>query len=442
LNQQLAAPVGQTNPQRLAWGVLLISFAIFCSICVVIIIGVDYFLFQSSTPLTPQLSLGRGSVGIIDRANPIEQVGRNTMILTPGMVLSTDPQSQSTVGFLDTDNILVARVTLSNNSSMTLRRATYPRFDWSRAQPVIDLVDVAGSVNVDVLTLDSVLVNIATRANAVVKLQGQGQYSLTSNSAQLSVFNFGGQAVVIAPGAQTGHLISANSRGIVNYETNEFVQKPGFVDLLADGSFSQAMQGVDTTRVWICGNDPGDNPPGEHQFIESDGMRVLRFIRADDATSHGRTSCVQSFGQAGMDARSGDFNYLVFRATFNIVYHSLDACGIDGSECPLMLRMDYLDADGEAQKWFHGFYAREAGAQSGYPLRCATCVQDHEQINPNAWYTYESPNLFSLFEEPPASIVAVWFYASGHQFDVRVRDVDLLAGRLDIGETPPEQPGA
>ena len=52
-------------------------------------------------------------------------------------------------------------------------------------------------------------------------------------------------------------------------------------------------------------------------------------------------------------------------------------------------------------------------------------------MNAQSWYTYDSGNLLSLFPGEPErqirSIVGVWFYASGHEYDVQVSEVSLLA---------------
>jgi hypothetical protein len=119
----------------------------------------------------------------------------------------------------------------------------------------------------------------------------------------------------------------------------------------------------------------------------------------------------------------------VLRATFNIQYQSLAVCGQKGSECPLMLQIDYRDENGVGQRWFHGFYAAE-NEQLNYPLSCDSCASEHEHVNEKVWYTYDSGNLFNLFPpgKRPVAISNVQFYASGHQYDVYVGEVALLGG--------------
>lgn len=446
-NAHATAP--RIDPNRLAWGVLLLAFAIFCVIFVFVIVGVDFFLFQSTVPMTVTLNVGRGSVAIGDLGSD-DLVGRNGASLTKGMVISTDPQSQGTIRFKDDADHLVASITLQRSASLTLLEAAKPRFEWSRTEDEITLDNVVGKVDIDIPVPANKRIRISaqTPGHAIVNFEGSGSYSIEAASEQLRVFNRNGSANIIAPDLQAGRDIPVDGAGIVNYADNSVELHPGYVDLLADTKFEMARGGdvvAAAEKVWVCGNDPGDNPTGLQDLAMIDGVQALRFVRDGGATTHGRTSCVQSFGQNGINVSSDSYNYLGLRATFYIDYQSLAACGTDGSECPLMLRMDYIDADGKAQKWFHGFYARE---EDNYPLRCATCPQDHDRINEKAWYTYESPNFLTFFKPEagniggndltPRTIVALWFYASGHQYDVWVSEMALVAAQVESETAPPE----
>lgn len=434
----------QLDPYRLAWGVLLAAFAVFCTIAIIAIVGINYFLFQSSVPIKSRLSLGRGTVGIMELANSIEQVGRSGDTLLTGTVISTDPQSQGTIQFLDpqTEDRLVALVTLHNGSVLTLRQATRPRFEWSQTRHLIELVNVSGRLSITVPPIPGreVMVNIETGAGAIVNLEGEGRYMINASGDQLSVINREGKATLISPDLRQGHIIPVGRQGIIRYEGNTVAQKAGYTNLVKDSSFQTLNGGQLELQAWVCGNDPSDNPAGQYEFVDMNGLLALRFVRGDNATTHGRTSCVQSFGQGGVDITAANYNYLGVRAVLNIESQSLNVCGSDGSECPLMLRMDYIDNTGKGQRWFHGFYAREADPQSNFRQRCASCVQDHDLINQGAWYTYESPNLLTLLEEtPPVSIVSIWFYASGHQWDVRIGEVSLIGAHMDtIVDVPAE----
>jgi hypothetical protein len=157
-------------------------------------------------------------------------------------------------------------------------------------------------------------------------------------------------------------------------------------------------------------------------------------LREEGAQSHGKTGCRQEFGTSGRDVRA--FTYLELQTTFLINYQSLSDCGVDGSECPVMLLLDYVDVNGIAHQWLQGFYYRH-DAQIQYPATCITCgqvYQPHRLIREQVWYTFETGNLFDLLSptERPASISRFEFYASGHQYDVFVSEVLLLAGQAEV----------
>ncbi|HEX2908886.1 MAG TPA: hypothetical protein VHO69_18585, partial [Phototrophicaceae bacterium] len=212
-----------------------------------------------------------------------------------------------------------------------------------------------------------------------------------------------------------------------------------YVNLLENSTFQDTMiqEANDTgglqliTKVWGCASRQDNLPRGLWKTEEVDGRVVLRLIRSDNAISHGETRCLAFLGQTGRDV--SDYDYLEMRASFDISYQSLSGCGWDGSECPLMLQMDYIDQNNELQTWRHGFYY--AQPQADYPASCNTCRQEHDRVNEKAWYTYTSGNLKALLgpKQIPRTILNVQFYASGHQYDVAIGEVSLLAGQL-VGE--------
>lgn len=432
-DQVLVPPTASSRiePQRLAWGVLLIAFAIFCVVCVLTGIGVNYFLFQSSMPMEAVLSVGRGTVGITSEAAGDRYVRNTRTSLLHNSEVSTDPASQAVISFLDTlaGNRVVATVTVKNNSSVSLRSAARPRFEWSATGYTISLHDAIGQFDVQVAqdVERPILLSIRTRLNTVIDLDGSGSYVIDASDARTRLFNRTGSAKMILPALRRGLVIPPNSQGIVYKDAGDIELAPGYIELLQNSDFRALNQ--DTTQQllagWVCSNDPNDNPRGSYRSQLVEGVMTLRLERFENATSHGRTSCLQSFGQ-GLDLRG--YDNLVLRARFVIHYQSLNACGIDGSECPLMLRMDYADVTGKPQIWYHGFYAVN-NPELRFPMRCDSCPQEHEFINPGIWYTYDSGDLMTLFPDyrRPASLINLWFYASGHQFDVQVSEVSLVA---------------
>jgi hypothetical protein len=116
---------------------------------------------------------------------------------------------------------------------------------------------------------------------------------------------------------------------------------------------------------------------------------------------------------------------------FRIIDQSLNVCGSLGSECPLTIRIDYQDADGNNQVWWQGFYAKGAGVVDG-PDVCETCPSPrfvHQKAVADQVISYR----FNLIEDlklqaflPPRQINSISLLFSGHSFETEVLRVDLL----------------
>ena len=446
----------QANPQILAWTILLLAFALFCLLFASLLVTAEHFLFQSSRPMEVILNVGRGTVSLSDIANPAEQVGINGSAIPDGAIVRTDPQSQGTIIFIDGEEgkeRLLATLTLQRNSRVTLLGAQSPRFPWSRRGHEIALQDVIGEMNLTIFDFSGqdIRVHGKTPGRAWLQVSGPGTYTLEGASEELRLFNHDGQARLESADGLQNRVVPPGAQGAVHYAPPLVEIRPGYMNLLKDESFAQLQGGASTSEsaVWTCDHGPSDSPPGAHEILNVFGLNTLRFLRDGGETSHGGNFCVQQFGQRGLDLNELDLDYLSIRASFFVEYASLGSCGTLGSECPLMLRMDYLNQEylesqlgrqpgetgvravppgGDAIKWRHGFFTH---TREDWPMRCDTCIQDHELIHEKSWYVYESPNLLTLFspDPPPEIIVGVWVYASGHEYDVRVRDVALLAKR-------------
>lgn len=178
-------------------------------------------------------------------------------------------------------------------------------------------------------------------------------------------------------------------------------------------------------------------PQGRTFALLQDGHETLRLVRGEDADQNGQTYCHQGPESGRVWHDISQYNSLVLRTTFNIASQSLAACGTteEATECPFMIVIYYLDANGERRELVFGFYARLDDTRQ-LKNRCPACHQDHIFVHPGSWYTYESGNLLDLpLPSPPSAISQIKFYASGHQYDVRVSEVSLLVSST----TPPAE---
>lgn len=441
-----AVPTPRQGTGRVAWMVLLGAFLVFCFICIGTLVGVNYFVFQSTVPMQTVLDVSRGTAGYVENDPLVEIVVREQRhFMSVNQKVSTDLQSQATIFFQDSvkdDVRLIAAVTMQGGTTATLGMAQKPRFEWSSSSYSIELTNVAGEL--DIFVPENIdrdfLLTIETPTNIQAYIVASGHYSLniTDDSTQLQ--NYSGQVVLDSPRLQQPRDVAVGQIGMVtpNNTNDEYASVPGYMNLLsADLLDSMTGESLDLPELWQCGNI--QSPPlGEFDVSRRDGLTAVRFLRANNASTHGETFCLLPLGmsaQEGLDVTS--FDYLALEARLYINYQSLSVCGIEGSECPLMMQIDYLYID-EAEadesnrvkpaRWYHGFYYDSATPD--YPRRCSSCILDHDNVYHQSWHVYNSGNLFANLppNQRPISVLRVRLYASGHQYDVYVRDIALLAG--------------
>lgn len=441
--ERTTAPEALQNRQRLAWGVMLIAFSVFCTLAALTVIGVHYFVFQSTIPIQAQVQVSRGTAILIG-SDLFENGVRDTRDVGTSSVVTTDAQSQAEVTFRDryADNALIASITLKNGASFGARQFVRPRFDWSVEPYWIHITNIQGEFDIEIPSsvTRATVMTVDISPETSIRLNSAGRYTISSTSSQMRVVNYSGDALVIFADHGT-YPIPIAQQGYVTYSDNsEFKYAPAYANLLGETGFSSlnvidfaAAPDSASQSVWRCNNFQNSAPEGHFEVVGEDGYPALRLYRGENAESHGETNCAQTFSAAGgLDISR--YNYLAVRATFKIMPHTLSACGGEGSECPLMLRMDYYaPSQPDPIWWIHGFYASfNPGIE--YPFTCDTCNDRHEIINPDRWYTYESGNLLTSLpqERRPSALLNMRFYASGHQYDVYISEIELLVDQAVV----------
>jgi hypothetical protein len=439
-------------PIRLAWGVILLAFAVFCTICVTSTIGVHYFFFRSSLSLDVTLHVGRGTV-VVEASDGVEQaesgergLGNDTMIRTD----QTDPFSQAAISFRDPDSQddLVAFVTLNRASSAQLNKTSRPRFEWSSSTYYLELLEVSGVIDILIFeNLNRDIKAVVQASNGIeVVLSSSGRYVVEVTDSYVKLTNRHGEAVIINQNKLIGLSVPEGQGGIlpVGDEMGQLV--PASVELASNGDLltldpdSSDSDTINLPVGWSCTNWSNDNSlKGQYRVdLAPDGRTSLRLVRSGVVDASGGTRCEQSLGENQNGIIISDYDNLSVQATFYINSQSLSRCGTDASECPLMLYIKFIDIEGVSRDWFHGIYAHEDPGNDDR-LRCDSCFDNHLFIREKTWYTYNSGNLFSIFlqNQRPFVITDIAFYASGHEYDVFVDAVTLVAGstqNIDIDD--------
>jgi hypothetical protein len=432
------------NLQRIAWAVMLGAFFTFCGICAFTVYGTYSFLFQSTVPMTAVAQASRGSIGITG-TDLREDVERGTRALSlNNLVRPNEQDSQGVILIQDPyhDNAFVASVTLIGDSTASLRTALRPRFNWSNpfnqsgADYIVEVTRLRGRFEVtiaDDLPLDLALDLFTdfTDRRVRIRLSAAGWYSIDADGNSVTVTSHGGTALIYGPDSNVGYSVTAGSGSIYTIDTDVIRAQPQEVQLLQNSQLAPSdTGGTPFPRSWVCSSRPDviTEPRGNFSAERLDGRQVLRIIRTG-TQSPAQTSCVQGLpvGQVWQDV-SG-YEELSIRTSFYLNYQSLAACGVEGSECPLMLRLDYINADGEDSFLIFGFYSVPAAPEQRFPQTCPNCIRDHIRVQEKTWYSFDSGNILAGFpaDQRPVAISQLQFYAAGHEYDVRVSRMELVA---------------
>ncbi|GAB1421806.1 hypothetical protein MASR2M15_19970 [Anaerolineales bacterium] len=441
-------PVESFEVERLAWGIMLLAFAVLCVMCIASSLGVYYFFFESTSPLNTILRVGRGTAVVTNLDS--EQAIRKSENLTGRSVkINTDSLSQATLSFYNPifqsdEQRLIAEATLISDATVVLRNAFAPRFQWSNGIYSIQMRDLFGELKLFIpRNLDyPVRINIFTRDGARIDIEGAGKYRIFSDSKETRVMVEGeGNAILFTPLLNINRAIPDGQTGVWLKGRDEIALIINQVNLIENGLFSLPAISANPTSLnfvparWGCSSIQDRLPRGVFEPTVWDGRNALRIVRDENASSHGETGCKQFINDEKSNISS--YSWLNLQLTFNIKYQSLSECGIAGSECPVMILLQYEDIHGNIQQMYQGFYA-DAELSSGYPLRCGSCTRDHLKVNPDVWYTFETGNLLTNIpqELKPKRIASIELYASGHQYDVFISEVALKAGFTDV--IPPD----
>jgi len=428
------------DPGRLAWMVLFISLAVFCLVTTAILLGINWFLFDSTISLITSLDVSRNTVSV--RASPSDgfQAVHSSSLLNRDSYLVTDSSSQGYITFVDPySHNVVASITLHRESNLTIGDAVRPRFEFS-SRPYIINIQFQGNIDVDIVPdLSRRILFDVQSPHGLIRMGSTGRYSLTNQTNRVSVFNRTGQAAIINL-AREARDVAEGMTGRIDPETNAIIVEQPLVDILPDGSFDTFNPADPAlSSEWGCYSLRDDTTAAEGSYRREivNGRPVMHITRIEEAgkpaNNHAETGCLQYLNTINEPLPVTDYSYLELRATMQIRDRPLmlSTCGQRGSECPVMIVINYLNQYGQEQQWIHGFYTRYDQAV-GWPLRCDTCAQDHEQLNKDTWYTYTSGNLLQLLpqDQRPVAISSVKFYASGHEYEVLLSEVALLAGGI------------
>ncbi|HUS94272.1 MAG TPA: hypothetical protein VMZ24_03735 [Patescibacteria group bacterium] len=410
--------------QRLAWILLLAGFIAFLGMLVSIPIAVNWTIQEATRSLNIMVQANQGTVGVLrsDGETVALFTGDPAYEINAGSTVLTNAADQAFLLVNTPDNQSQAmRVQIYGNTHVSVDRAMAPRFSASSSNHDIALTLNGGRLFVGVPEIGErdISVRMST-PQGVISFNQEGQYSISSSNTETLVAVLDGEATVTSAEAEISlisdqrvALLSDGSiSGPFGAERN-LVTNGGFADGLSEWvGLAPNVEIADQSEVEVDVQMDGNEP-------------ILIFRRV--GLGHADAGMRQIIGEDVTD-----YSSLSVAISMEVAEQSLGVCGQQGSECPLILRIEYVDMNGVDQIWQQGFFAvGEIGSTT--PDVCVACpppLNEHQRVPYKQLVFYESDNLMEklrLLNAQPQQIKSLTLIASGHTFDTRVVDIALMA---------------
>jgi hypothetical protein len=413
------------NPERLAWTVLISAFVTFCLLFTLIPVGGRWWVQNAAR----EQKITQSSTGTVRVTRPGRSTAEVNLLDIPvGSTIVTDPNSQASLTFATANGQeVLANITVYGNTAIEIQQADTPRFGWGINSNRINLRVRAGRVRAILSTGTSreTVVRLFSPPDAVTVLGPPGSNALVEATLeQTSVTVREGEATVVAQNLSQAIRVPKGQRTEITATQTQLALLPAERNLIVNSDFLQPI-----TEGWVTEirNTPNDITGTVNVVDISGGRRAANFFRP--GANWGEVAITQEINKDVTD-----FTGLHLQLDVRVKFQDLWNCGERGSECPLMVKIKYIDAKGSPQEWVKGyFYKFTDNPGILAPLICVSCpppTSPHEQISPAQWQTVESGNLLDIFRAagaPAATIKSITFNASGHAFDSEITEVQLLA---------------
>ncbi len=400
---------------RQAWIILWTAFIIFLMLLVGIPTGIRWYLHNATVPRYTLVQPLRGTPLLIDedenKTTPVIQA----MELREGEIIRTDENSRATISvYADNQNDdEQVTIQLRTNSELQLHKARTPRFNLSKRANETELQLVVGRARITGGAEGErpLSITIRTPHGRIHLTSGSVALAVTNDATEVSVRS--GQAEVTALGRTV--VLANRRRTVIALDQPPALPMASSQNFVRNGDFSQPLTETWQIETIVDARDPSAVTAGQVSIIESGGRKAVYFVREGEQDIHTETAIAQD-----LDVDVQDYDSLTLRLDVRLISQSLPGGGIQSSEFPLMVRIDFIDMNGNPQFWTHGFYAVDPIAN--WPIR------DGEKIPSFVWYEYESPDFLNSATFPrPAKVTRVRVYASGHNYRSQASGIELIA---------------
>ncbi|MGQ9787029.1 MAG: hypothetical protein ACUVSF_13060 [Anaerolineae bacterium] len=404
------------NPERIAWTVLLMSFATFCALVIGIPLGVRSYILNATQPEQSSVTSVQGTVLAqrLDASVPLPISDGTTIRVDENTRISTDENAQAIVTFFNE-----SMLTLYNHTSVTLHQVRSPRFA-SGQQPDTIVVELHyGRLRAAPLTRTTGngarALHFEIQCTGASALLNEGSYSLEATEGEMQITTRAGLARITT--GENMLVLAAGERAIVPHNQPPVGPLPAERNLLVNGDFSQPLgSGWQVYRV----EPPSGVVTTTARTVTTGVQTALQLQSSGQDNVHSEIGVIQHINK-----NIQDFDSLRILLDVRINLQSLPGGGTLGSEFPLMVHLAYDEIDGTDRDWYYGFYY--VPAPSNWILY-DTPFNSSRRIVRYVWYPFESSNLLdSLSTAKPVYLKFIRLYGSGWLYDAYVTNVTLLA---------------
>ena len=413
--------------QRVAWVILLSSFAVCMAITIAVPFLINAGVQNSTEPLNIVVQSNQGTVAIDDASGDRQAIIAGDVGGTASSGQSVRTGNTATglmsVTLPDSADVL-ARLQIYSTTDVQIEEATTPFFDLSSQNNELHLRMDNGRIRLTVPpnTQRPTNIQIATpQGNVLIAEPGEFAIVVTTEDTQVTVQE--GSANVIADDEQGNLQLLANERGQIPNGSGPIGPLETSRNLIKNGDFNDSMS--DWTQFPWTVEIPTE-PDGQIRVLNEGGESRLNVTRR--GVGHADVLMRQNIGQD-----VSELNSLRLLVTFRILQQSLDVCGIVGSECPFFIRINYIEEEsGFSNTWQQGFYGRGQASPELPDIcqRCAMVQSTHESVpsQQDAFFDIDlNEELLRQGRRPPQFIESIVLVFSGHEFEVEVVDVALVA---------------
>lgn len=424
----VSVPTPPHNREALGWTFLIGGFVTLLLILLTGAMAMNYALQNGRYSLTTILVAQQGSVRLNDTsgvqravsaADPPQELPESAQLLTDLLVSGEISVYQD-----DDDEDAIAQMQLYSNANLTLEHVDTPRFGASDQPHRIVMDLAAGRLRLTVPTVGKQqnarpLHTFIHTPHGDIFITQPGQYTITVDEGRTQTAVLDGSATTTS----AGETITLNANEIGQMGT-QFAHLTVASDMVQAADF--ANDWADPANPWEIGGwnvERTGEPRGTVKLLQSDRQSALQIVR--NGTGHADVSVRQTIEQ-DVTAES-----LWLQIDLRVIYHNLDVCGFQGSECPLFVQISYEDADGNHNEWRQGFYGHGIGSPSA-PYICYNCggaQNGHVPVAMETWFSYDIDLMTTLARQgapAPSRIKEVTLTASGHSFAAEVEAIHLF----------------